>query len=113
MNSGKDMPVRAALIAAVFLLLPGAALYAQDQAVSNDIFVKESFQDLADSLFRGMTAGENLHLVFKCGECPREFFTDILIGALKQRVENLYINNGDISFDRLEINLYNLSLIHI
>ncbi|NIP43477.1 MAG: hypothetical protein GWO41_09115 [candidate division Zixibacteria bacterium] len=101
------MPVRSSFIAVTLLLLPAAALCAQDQTVSNDIFVKQSFHDMADSLLNGMTSSEDLHLVFKCEDCPKEFFRDIVIGVLKQRVENLYINNGDISFDRLEINLYN------
>ena len=106
------MPVRSSLIAVMLLLLPMVALYAQDQAVSNDIFVKESFQDLADSLLNGINSSEGLYLVFKCEDCPKEFFRDIVIGALKQRVKNLYINNGDISFDRLEINLYNYNFYY-
>ncbi len=106
------MRAKMMLFAAALFLLPGTAGYAQDQPISNDEFAKAAFLHMTDSLLNEMELSDSLALDFKCEKCPEDYFSNIMIGALKQRVANLYINNGDISFDRLEINLYNYAFYY-
>ena len=67
---------------------------------------------MTDSILEDLEVPRDLSIAFKCEQCPADFFINILIATLKQKVTNLYIDNGDINFDRLEINLYNYSFYY-
>jgi len=80
--------------------------------VSNETFVKNSFEDLTDTLFSDFPSGGKINLILECGDCPSIFFTNILSMALKQKASDLYIDNRENKVDRLEIHLYNSSFYY-
>ncbi len=95
------------LFPAILLIMASvSSALSQDQSESNDVFVKNSFFNLADSLLADLNPPENLSLIFKCSDCPVGFFSNILVSVLKQKASNLYIDNEDSRYDKLEINLY-------
>ncbi len=85
---------------------------ADNDVVSNETFVKNSFEDLTDTLFSGFPSGGKINLILECGDCPTPFFINILSMALKQKASDLYIDNKENKVDRLEIHLYNSSFYY-
>lgn len=100
------MRVRSAILFAIMVLtLIVSPLQAQDQA-NNDDFVKASFTSAVDSLLSTLNFDRTLNLDFNCADCPRDFYLNILTSILKQKVNDLYIDNREKDIPNLEINLF-------
>ncbi len=95
------------LLASMLIFLFSFPLAVRAEIPSNESFVRSAFEDMLDSMIAGLPAGDQLLLKFECVECPAEFFRNIIIARLKQTSSEVYIDNGNNSFDILEINLYN------
>lgn len=90
----------------IYSLFSCGSLRAENQS-DNDTFVKSAFSGIIDSLMTDFQAGQSLNLDFKCGDCPREFYLNILTSILKQKVTDLYIDNREKNIPNLEVNLSN------
>lgn len=88
----------------VFCLISIGSVQAGN-AFDNDDFVKSSFSRIIDSLMTDFKAGQTLNLDFKCKDCPRDFYLNILTSLLKQNVSDLYIDNREKEIPNLEVNL--------
>jgi len=71
----------------------------------NDDFVKTAFVRTIDSLMTDFQDRQSLNLDFKCSDCPRDFYLNILTSILKQKVSDLYIDNREKQIPKLEVTL--------
>jgi len=91
----------------IFLLLSliSCGIVQAGATANNDDFVKTAFMRTIDSLMTDFQAGPTLNLDFKCSDCPRDFYLNILTSILKQKVSDLYIDNREKQIPNLEVTL--------
>jgi hypothetical protein len=100
------MKARSLLVLIFIVLAISSPVKSEDLPVTNDSFVKNSFLDLAEKLLGEYSFIDPVNLIFKCADCPADFFTNLITVVLKQKETILYIDNKELDLNKLEVHLY-------